>query len=132
MHTIFETDGPLAILTFNRPEARNAMTWEMYEALVDACERVDRDAAVRVLILRGAGGKAFASGADIAELRDRTVERISELRQQRSGLASRATVLDGLIRSREGLGAGVREVIALRSEERRVGKECRSRWSPYH
>ena len=31
--TIFEQDGPVAILTFNRPEARNAMTWEMYEAL---------------------------------------------------------------------------------------------------
>jgi chromosome segregation protein len=46
-------------------------------------------------------------------LRDRTVERISELRQERSGLASRALVLEGLIRSREGLGAGVREVIAL-------------------
>ena len=44
-HTIFETDGPLAILTFNRPEARNAMTWEMYKALVDACDRVDDDAA---------------------------------------------------------------------------------------
>jgi len=67
MHTIFETDGPLATLTFNRPEARNAMTWEMYEALVDACERVDRDDSVRVLILRGAGGKAFVAGTDIAQ-----------------------------------------------------------------
>jgi enoyl-CoA hydratase/carnithine racemase len=67
MHTIFETDGPLAILTFNRPEARNAMTWEMYQALVDACDRVDRDADVRVLILRGAGGKAFVAGTDIAQ-----------------------------------------------------------------
>jgi len=67
MHTIFETDGPLATLTFNRPEARNAMTWEMYEALADACERVDRDDSVRVLILRGAGGKAFVAGTDIAQ-----------------------------------------------------------------
>jgi chromosome segregation protein len=49
----------------------------------------------------------------LGQLRDRTTERISELRQERSGLASRAGVLDGLIRSREGLGAGVREVIAL-------------------
>jgi chromosome segregation protein len=49
----------------------------------------------------------------LGQLRDRTGERISELRQERSGLASRAGVLDGLIRSREGLGAGVREVIAL-------------------
>ena len=37
-HTVFETDGPVATLTFNRPEARNAMTWEMYAALVAACE----------------------------------------------------------------------------------------------
>jgi len=65
-HVIFETDGPLATLTFNRPEARNAMTWEMYEALVDACHRVDEDAGIRVLILRGAGG-AFIAGTDIAQ-----------------------------------------------------------------
>lgn len=69
-HTIFETEGPLAILTFNRPDARNAMTWEMYQALVDACERVDRDAAVRVMILRGAGGKAFVAGTDISQFQN--------------------------------------------------------------
>src|SRR5689334_21383238 len=67
MHTIFETAGPIATLTFNRPEARNAMTWEMYDALVAACERVDRDDAIRVLVLRGAGGKAFVAGTDIAQ-----------------------------------------------------------------
>lgn len=65
--TIYETDGPIAILTFNRPEARNAMTWEMYQSLVDACDRVDADASMRVLILRGAGGKAFVAGTDIAQ-----------------------------------------------------------------
>jgi enoyl-CoA hydratase/carnithine racemase len=70
MHTIFETDGPLAFLTFNRPEARNAMTWEMYEALVEACDRVDRDAALRVLVLRGAGAKAFVAGTDIAQFQN--------------------------------------------------------------
>ena len=66
-HTVFEIDGPTATLTFNRPEARNAMTWEMYDALVDACERVDRDGAIRVFVLRGAGGKAFVAGTDIAQ-----------------------------------------------------------------
>lgn len=70
MTTTFETDGALAILTFNRPEARNAMTWEMYDALVAACERVDADAAIRVLILKGAGGKAFVSGTDIAQFQN--------------------------------------------------------------
>lgn len=65
--TTFETHGPLAVLTFNRPEARNAMTWAMYDALLAACDQVDREAALRVLILRGAGGKAFVAGTDIAQ-----------------------------------------------------------------
>ena len=65
--TIFQIDSPFAILTFNRPEARNAMTWAMYDALVAACEQVDADPHVRVFILRGAGGKAFASGTDISQ-----------------------------------------------------------------
>jgi enoyl-CoA hydratase/carnithine racemase len=67
--TTFEIDGAFAILTFNRPEARNAMTWEMYEALVAACDRVDEDSSLRALILRGAGGKAFVSGTDISQFR---------------------------------------------------------------
>jgi enoyl-CoA hydratase/carnithine racemase len=70
MHTIFETDGPIATLTFNRPEARNAMTWEMYESLVAACDRVDADEAIRVLVFRGAGGKAFVAGTDIAQFQN--------------------------------------------------------------
>ena len=66
---IYDQQGELATLTFNRPEARNAMTWAMYEALVEACERVDRDPDVRVLVLRGAGGKAFVSGTDISQFK---------------------------------------------------------------
>jgi enoyl-CoA hydratase len=67
MTTAFDVDGPLAILTFNRPEARNAMTWAMYDSLVQACDRVDDDPAIHVLVLRGAGGKAFVSGTDISQ-----------------------------------------------------------------
>jgi len=66
-HALYSVNGPLATLTFNRPEARNAMTWDMYQALVDACDRVDHDADVRVWILRGAGGKAFVAGTDIKQ-----------------------------------------------------------------
>jgi enoyl-CoA hydratase/carnithine racemase len=69
-HTEFVTDGPIATLTFNRPEARNAMTWEMYEALVAACDRVDQDSAIRVLVFRGAGGKAFVAGTDISQFQN--------------------------------------------------------------
>ncbi|MBK1782806.1 enoyl-CoA hydratase/isomerase family protein [Prauserella cavernicola] len=64
-----EFSGPVAVATFNRPEARNAMTWEMYDALVEFCERVDADEDVRVVVLRGAGGKAFVAGTDIAQFR---------------------------------------------------------------
>src|SRR3954469_14060881 len=68
--TIFEQDGAVAILTFNRPEARNAMTWGMYATLGAICERVDADDAIRVLLLRGAGDKAFVSGTDIRQFLD--------------------------------------------------------------
>jgi enoyl-CoA hydratase/carnithine racemase len=64
---LVDIDGSIAVLTFNRPEARNAMTWEMYERLMDACDRVDADHNVRVFVLRGAGGKAFVSGTDISQ-----------------------------------------------------------------
>src|SRR4051794_35625566 len=66
-HIVVERDGRVVTLTFNRPEARNAMTWAMYERLGEVCEEVDRDDAVRVLVLKGAGGKAFVAGTDIAQ-----------------------------------------------------------------
>jgi enoyl-CoA hydratase/carnithine racemase len=62
-------DGPVVTLTFNRPEARNALTWAMYERLEQACEEVDADDSVRVLVLRGAGGKAFVAGTDISQFK---------------------------------------------------------------
>lgn len=60
-------DGPVVTLTFNRPAARNAMTWGMYERLQRVSDEVDADDSVRVLVLRGAGGKAFVSGTDISQ-----------------------------------------------------------------
>jgi enoyl-CoA hydratase len=69
---LYERRGAIAILTFNRPEARNAMTWAMYEGLYAACDHVDADDRVRVLVLRGAGDKAFVAGTDIAQFREFT------------------------------------------------------------
>jgi enoyl-CoA hydratase/carnithine racemase len=65
---LVEQDSGVLTLTFNRPEQRNAMTWEMYDGLANACELADAD-DVRVLVLRGAGGKAFVAGTDIAQFR---------------------------------------------------------------
>jgi enoyl-CoA hydratase/carnithine racemase len=61
----FDVHGSTAFITFNRPASRNAMTWEMYQALYGACEKIDADDDVRVAVLRGAGGKAFVAGTDI-------------------------------------------------------------------
>ncbi len=65
--TIFQIEPPLAVLTLNRPKARNAMTWAMYEGLVAACGAVEGDDAVRVFVIRGAGGRAFSAGTDISQ-----------------------------------------------------------------
>ncbi|MBB4197516.1 enoyl-CoA hydratase [Rhodoblastus sphagnicola] len=67
--TLFEKRGDIAHFVFNRPQARNALTFEMYEHLYEATLRVNEDKAVKALVISGAGGKAFAAGTDIAEFR---------------------------------------------------------------
>jgi enoyl-CoA hydratase/carnithine racemase len=63
----WERRGPAAWVTFNRPDAHNAMTFAMYEELHAFCEQADSDDDVRVLVLRGAGEKAFVAGTDIRQ-----------------------------------------------------------------
>ena len=60
-------DGAIATLTFNNPERHNAMSFEMWHATADALEKLAADPSVRVVVLTGAGGKAFVSGADISK-----------------------------------------------------------------
>ena len=62
----YEVKDGVAHVTFNRPEARNAMTWAMYDGLARACEAIVSDETVRVALLRGAGG-AFVAGTDIQQ-----------------------------------------------------------------
>ena len=66
---LFAVDDGIGRITFNRPQARNAFTFEMYERLAEICERTNRDPAIKVLLLRGAGDKAFAAGTDINQFR---------------------------------------------------------------
>jgi enoyl-CoA hydratase/carnithine racemase len=65
----WDINESVAIVTLNRPAARNALTWDMYDALVESCDRAEADRNVRVLIIRGSGG-AFAAGTDISQFRD--------------------------------------------------------------
>jgi enoyl-CoA hydratase/carnithine racemase len=64
---LIERQGQVLRVTFNRPAQRNAMTWAMYDGLVEACELADGDNDVRVMVLAGAGDKAFVAGTDIAQ-----------------------------------------------------------------
>lgn len=72
---ITEQSGDIARIIFNQPEKRNAVSLEMWEAVEAAAARYAEDSAVRILILSGAGGKAFVSGADISKFES---ERASE------------------------------------------------------
>src|SRR5262245_6759852 len=60
-------EGPIGWLTFNQPERLNAVRLEMWLALPEADAALVPDSAVRAIVVRGAGDKAFISGADIAE-----------------------------------------------------------------
>jgi enoyl-CoA hydratase/carnithine racemase len=61
----YENEGPAAWLTINRPEARNALSADVRAGLFDGLHRFNADGAARVLLLTGAGDKAFCAGADL-------------------------------------------------------------------
>jgi enoyl-CoA hydratase len=73
METVrIERDGAVAILTVDRPEKRNALNAAVRRELIAALVELRNDAEVRVLVLTGAGEKAFVAGADIGEFAERT------------------------------------------------------------
>ena len=65
---IVEHRGEIVWITFNRPQGRNALTWNMYDRLEAACRDVNADRAVRAVVLTGAGS-AFVAGTDIGQFR---------------------------------------------------------------
>ncbi|MGH7903624.1 MAG: enoyl-CoA hydratase/isomerase family protein [Candidatus Dormibacteraceae bacterium] len=72
---VTERRGAVQWVVFNRPQALNAITWNMYERLIEVCAEVDRDRDVRAMVLTGAGGRAFVAGTDIAQFRSFKTER---------------------------------------------------------
>lgn len=60
-------EAGVASVTFNRPQARNAMTWPMYEQLVAIARQLAEDRSVRAVVFRGEGGQAFVAGTDIEQ-----------------------------------------------------------------
>jgi enoyl-CoA hydratase/carnithine racemase len=95
-------EAPLAWITIDHPERRNAMSAHMWAELAEAAQKLDADAAVRVIVLRGAGEVAFVSGADISEFESR-----------RTGGAAAQVYEDGTQRAFAALGALSKPLIAM-------------------
>ena len=72
---LYEIKDEIGIVTFNRPQARNALTFGMYESLSEICENAPTDGSVKAIIIRGAGDKAFAAGTDISLFKDFSPEK---------------------------------------------------------
>jgi enoyl-CoA hydratase len=67
---LYEVRDGIGFATLNRPQARNALTFPMYERLAALCAEIAEDRAVRALVITGAGDRAFAAGTDISQFRD--------------------------------------------------------------
>jgi enoyl-CoA hydratase len=84
-----DREEAIATVTFNRPEVLNALNFRTLDELHDAFEALDADASVRVIVLTGAGEKAFAAGADINELARQTPVDAREFARRGQALFSR-------------------------------------------
>ena len=66
---LYELRDGVAYVSFNRQQARNALTFAMYERLAEICNNANSDRAIRAILMTGAGDKAFAAGTDISQFR---------------------------------------------------------------
>ena len=71
-HILVERDENVGIVTLNRPQALNALNFELVNELADALTAFDRDSTIRCMVITGAGDRAFAAGADIKEMSDKS------------------------------------------------------------
>jgi len=86
---VAEKDGPIGWITFNNPERRNAVSMAMWQALGEIVRDFVKDDAVRVIVVNGAGDKAFVSGADISEFEQkRSSPETTRAYNQASGAAN--------------------------------------------
>jgi enoyl-CoA hydratase/carnithine racemase len=86
---IAEKEGAIGWITFNNPARRNAVSMAMWEALADIVRDYEKDSAIRVIVLKGAGDKAFVSGADISEFEEkRSSPETTKIYNQAAGTAN--------------------------------------------
>lgn len=93
---ILGRDGPIAQITLDNQARRNALSRAMWDALDRVLDEIEGDPAIRVVIIRGAGGRAFSAGADISEfdLRHATPQAIVENGAREARISARLESLD--------------------------------------
>jgi enoyl-CoA hydratase/carnithine racemase len=128
-HFAFAADGPVATVTFNRPDKLNALTFEAYADLRDLLAELPHHAGVKVLVIQGEG-RGFCGGGDVNEI-------IGELITMKSGELMKFTKMTGdviramrecpipIIAKIQGIAAGAGSVIALAADFRVVGRSGR-------
>jgi enoyl-CoA hydratase len=91
---IAEIDPPIGWLVFNNPARRNAVSMDMWQAIPQILDAYERDPAVRVIVLKGSGDKAFVSGADISEFEQNRSSPEAVARYEEIGTAAQSRILN--------------------------------------
>jgi enoyl-CoA hydratase len=122
----YEVSNGVGYVTLNRPEARNAMTFAMYARIEELCDEVNRNTAVRVMVLRGSGGH-FAAGTDISQFRtfDTPEQAIAYERQQDRVMSHIEAVDKPTIAAIEGVAAGGGAMMAVSCDLRIMARGAR-------
>lgn len=123
---LLEEDGPIATLTINRPDKLNALSVDVLAALHDAIEQLRAWTSVRCAILTGAGDKAFVAGADIAEMKELSVDAARAFAQKgQAVLASLESLPVPVIAAVNGFALGGGCEIALACDFIHASKKAR-------
>lgn len=122
----YEVANAVAYVTMNRPEARNALTFAMYERIEELCDEVNQDNGVRVMVMRGAGGH-FAAGTDISQFRafSSAEQAIAYERQQDRVMGHIESVTKPTIAAIEGIAAGGGAMMAVSCDLRMMAQSAR-------
>ena len=101
-HLLVERQGAVATVVLNKPQSHNAISIDMYRDLPAIMAELDADTSVKVVVLRGAGQKSFASGADI-----------SEFEQERSDAAKAKNYNEHVARAEQAIEGVSKPTIAM-------------------
>jgi enoyl-CoA hydratase/carnithine racemase len=127
---IAEIEGGIGWLRINQPERRNAISLEMWQGLADATAAFEADAAVRVVVMHGVGGRSFAAGADISEFEQQRANAEQKLRygeiaaRGQNGLASLSKPLIAMVQGYcigGGMGIALQADVRFAAEDSRFG-----------